>query len=641
MSGSEAGCLLCTHILKAQLHDFTHLNAIEVGAIELMTSRGGSNDPIKACQSFELDSMAYQEANGKYISGITLTAKRVEGYTFLGSTDLYGVKQGSTSSSIEANNSATCSKVSNRLTWSQSTCVKARAWLTECDLEHDTCRQLSQLYMTCVKPQRLISLAHAYPESVRVIDTASLEPYPKYAALSHCWGGSQPCMLLVKDVNKYKEGILISTMPQTFQDAIEVCKGLNLKYLWIDSLCIIQDSVEDWSSEAAHMADVYSNSFINIAGTASKTSNAGLFRPLDPYLVHPIEVSMKGRWTKSVHWQLQQQKSHEHFVEKGPLNRRAWVLQERTLSRRSLHFALDQIHGQCPTQWATEFGNVTTLPRAQVDLPASTTNYMARVQNIVPDPVDRYMWWRDIVEAFTNCSLTYPSDRLIAISGLARRFSAGASIPDECEYLAGLWRGQLPRHLLWDCSTAPVLNQQYLAPSWSWASLNCGVYFYGDDYPVEQRIMLEILDIRTISAHDIMGAVDSGYLRARGHLCEIRRVPQKNSDPSTSQDWLEFDDSFHHYVYDYAGKKATIDYYCTLFFLPITWTDHEHLDNCYAGLVLQPTCNAKGQYFRTGMIDFQNIDDNKRLERLIATKKVADEHYLDFDDIDRYTIEII
>lgn len=127
---------------------------------------------------------------------------------------------------------------------------------------------------------------------------------------------------------------------------------------------------------------------------------------------------------------------------------------------------------------------------------------MARVQNIVLDPVDRYTWWRDIVERFTKCGLTYPSDCLIAISGLARRFGIGASIPDDCEYLVGLWRGQLPRHLLWDRSTEPILNQQYLAPSWSWASLSCGIYFYGDDFPIEQRIMLDILDISTFPAQD-------------------------------------------------------------------------------------------------------------------------------------------
>lgn len=115
-------------------------------------------------------------------------------------------------------------------------------------------------------------------------------------------------MLLEKDVTRYTAGFLISSMPRTFQEAIEVCRSLDIKYLWIDSLCIIQDSAEDWLSEAVRMADIYSNAYINLAGTASETSDTGLFRLLDPYLVHSLEVSTKGRWTQRVHWRLKQKR---------------------------------------------------------------------------------------------------------------------------------------------------------------------------------------------------------------------------------------------------------------------------------------------------------------------------------------------
>ncbi|ORY19521.1 heterokaryon incompatibility protein-domain-containing protein, partial [Clohesyomyces aquaticus] len=92
---------------------------------------------------------------------------------------------------------------------------------------------------------------------------------PAYATLSHCWGNSQPLRLLMQNKLQHLQGIPLSALPRVFSEAMTVCRNLGIRYLWIDSLCICQDSEEDWAQESALMGAIYSHAILNIAATGS------------------------------------------------------------------------------------------------------------------------------------------------------------------------------------------------------------------------------------------------------------------------------------------------------------------------------------------------------------------------------------
>jgi len=140
-----------------------------------------------------------------------------------------------------------------------------------------------------------------------------------------------------------KQSIILHTLSQTFQDALIVTKALGLQYIWIDALCIIQDNEEGWQTESAQMRDYYSNSYCNIAATASIDGSEGLFRQRNvSYLARPLSVRVDNTAYKIVDSAL-----WEREIEEAPLNKRAWVCQELTLAPRTLHFGSSQVFWEC------------------------------------------------------------------------------------------------------------------------------------------------------------------------------------------------------------------------------------------------------------------------------------------------------
>ena len=87
----------------------------------------------------------------------------------------------------------------------------------------------------------------------------------EYLALSYCWGKPQPLATTLRKKNfvQLKTGILLSSLAETIQDAIVLCRKLDVGYLWVDALCIIQDDGVDWSSESQKMALIYAQSYLD------------------------------------------------------------------------------------------------------------------------------------------------------------------------------------------------------------------------------------------------------------------------------------------------------------------------------------------------------------------------------------------
>ncbi|KAH9210485.1 hypothetical protein DL95DRAFT_258640, partial [Leptodontidium sp. 2 PMI_412] len=206
-----------------------------------------------------------------------------------------------------------------------------------------------------------------------------------------------------------------STLSQTFRDAIDITRYLGLRYLWIDSLCIVQDDAEDWATESSLMSDVYSGSHINLAASGAKDGSVG------SYIIHPSDLVSS--------------------LVDAPLSSRAWLMQERFLPLRTIYFTRKEIFWECCERFACQKENLSMKA------------------------------WAQLVQWYSTCKLTKQTDRLVAVSGIARAFESQLKY----FYLCGLWRNNLEMQLCWGVawgteSPVETVSESYVTPSWSWAS---------------------------------------------------------------------------------------------------------------------------------------------------------------------------
>lgn len=146
----------------------------------------------------------------------------------------------------------------------------------------------------------------------------------------------------VANFNALTKGFDTRLLPQTLQDAVHVTRMLGLQYLWIDSLCIIQDSADDWQREASQMADIYINAYCTIATTRAEDGDEGFLQPRSQRQCVAVRPS------KGVpYYVCEVIDDFGHDVENSTLNQRGWVLQERVLSPRTIYFAKSQVYWEC------------------------------------------------------------------------------------------------------------------------------------------------------------------------------------------------------------------------------------------------------------------------------------------------------
>lgn len=313
-----------------------------------------------------------------------------------------------------------------------------------------------------------------------------------YACLSHCWGGIKPkCITTKETISANMERISWSTIPLTFQHAMVVATGLGIQYIWIDSLCIIQGDDDDWRREAAMMASVYSNALITIAATSSANCHQGLYRTdLPQYQLSELPVSIPGHpslrflaqaVSHNVIWQQYRLSPDLMSSTCKPLLSRAWFFQEWRLSPRLLHFVQGEVVWQCrqgsicQCQSFEGYPPFPALPYKQVEYPSSPTSLQAEVWG------KPHQDWFRTVEAYSGLALSYRTDKLAAISGVAKttpQFRMGNT------YAAGIWRECMPWGLCWYTDPQrqdglsqrlPATPAEWVAPSWSWASIDARV----------------------------------------------------------------------------------------------------------------------------------------------------------------------
>ena len=279
----------------------------------------------------------------------------------------------------------------------------------------------------------------------------------KYMALSHCWGTTlQPIKLARESLEEMKIAIPLEQIPKTFREAMTLTRELGAQYIWIDSLCIIKDDKFDWEKESAKMAAVYENAHLTIAAVASANAEGGCIQDYEPTdTIHfPVDPDLP-QLAKYSTCQLRIESSEEYALFQSPLYSRGWTLQELILSPRILLCCKDQLFWQCRTDIYSE-DCLVRIPRRFSTLP-SRDEYITQ----------HSIWW-SWVEQYSRRNLTDPQDKMAALAGL----TSNAAVVAKDEPVAGMWAGQLPTGLLWTAPEYVKRGQLYLAPTWSWISVD-------------------------------------------------------------------------------------------------------------------------------------------------------------------------
>ncbi|KAK1749559.1 heterokaryon incompatibility protein-domain-containing protein, partial [Echria macrotheca] len=366
---------------------------------------------------------------------------------------------------------------------------KMFAWIRRCTTEHAACKSVG---LSSPLPTRVVDVGD--PTNIKLIESSCMTG--RYLCLSHCWGEHQPLRTLTSNYADHLSNIPWSRIPETFQDAITLARKLGFSYIWIDSLCIVQDDAADWEVEALKMMDIYQNCFLTIAATSSPTSNTGLF--LETQI--PAEVSGMTEQGDVCAYHLRPSVQHfprsqipGDFFQRWPLLTRAWVLQERLLAPRVLHVARPELFWECRSCIDCECTQPGNPPPLNIGpLTTLKPNYWPTAND--PTKVFTTQHWWTLVELYTSLKLSFRSDTLPALSGLVKHIitTSSAPAPDVAEhepspppnphlgastsYLAGLWRPTLLVDLLWKNNHEYIRHEPvwgplpYIAPSWSWAS---------------------------------------------------------------------------------------------------------------------------------------------------------------------------
>lgn len=357
----------------------------------------------------------------------------------------------------------------------------------ECEHSHQTsCPPRSPQEL----PRRFLDVGNETSSPVKLVLTAQInqEDVLKYTALSHYWGkGAVPIQTSTESIEQHFNSIPWEDCCKTFQDAILITRGLGIQYLWIDSLCILQDDILDWKTESANMANIYANSYLTISATASADGSVGC--------LFPRCINFGGRMPRSevlvlsevqngiiskVYARNASVDAHGEFTndairnkKTSPLLSRAWCYQDRLLSNRIIHFHAEEMVWECGSSLVCECGYLNGT--ADVDgHPFKSNSCRRKIYQVLHGARSRhevFNTWLHIVQRFSRLELSNESSRLEAIAGLASRFEQEL----DCQYLVGLWYDDLPRALLWSLSRnksrRKVDGTGYKAPTWSWASI--------------------------------------------------------------------------------------------------------------------------------------------------------------------------
>ncbi|KAK7451374.1 hypothetical protein Landi51_04745 [Colletotrichum acutatum] len=383
-------------------------------------------------------------------------------------------------------------------TGSPETLDLAHSWFQACLHGHDQCKRLPTSAINWL-PTRLVDIGSKGETSWRLVVTSEdpeikhCQPLPQYITLSYRWGTEpQKVLLSLHNLESLGRGSLIVQLPQTFQDLIVVAHHLGIRYVWIDCLCIIQNSRSDWEKEALTMRDVYTNAACNVAASASSSPAGGLFRSRATKDIRPGIITSNISSQEPREFYMFDKGYWDRHLLQGTLHTRGWVFQERFLSPRQIYFTRSQIMWECLEEHKCEgFPRGVPLHKSSKSIKrlisSRENDNEAKIEGLMP--FDALDLWTDIVATYSHCQFSFKEDKLYALGGIAKLFQEVTGDT----YLAGLWRSRLLHQLDWyTLMPQPRITSRCRTPSWSWASVDGAIQ---PTNPAQgNRFLVEVMD---------------------------------------------------------------------------------------------------------------------------------------------------
>ena len=347
--------------------------------------------------------------------------------------------------------------------------------MEKCIGQHISCKQgisgsiLEQNETLPRLPTRIIKIETNGDDGIRarLICTEGLTGH--YFTLSHRWGSYQPIATTHSTLTRFQAQLPVETMNPTFRDAISMTFLLGFQYLWIDALCIVQDDPEDWQREAKDMGRIFEEATCMLAAVDKVTDgqqDLGLFQYLHrgpPVASHfcPVESlwASENREMKRFighYWFPEPTAAHElrfrartpqgwYIVNKSAWYKRGWIVQERTLARRTIYFTIDKLWWDCKQVQEDEDGYAYDFP------------VPARAMHVPYSPLNGHMSidtvaniWETLVQDYSSCELSKDTDKAFAISGITQRLESRHKV----QIGHGVIYDFTGRSLLWRASRA-------------------------------------------------------------------------------------------------------------------------------------------------------------------------------------------
>ncbi|KAH7186802.1 heterokaryon incompatibility protein-domain-containing protein [Fusarium oxysporum] len=408
-------------------------------------------------------------------------------------------------------------RILNRPLHPKAELTTAKCWLQECLNYHVECGETAEPHM----PSRLIHVGNSHCNTLCLEDTNSIQPV-SYAALSYCWGdaGQKRFKTEKETLAIRKQGFDLIQLPKTLQDAVKVTRALGLDYLWVDALCIIQNSPEDKNKEISKMWQIYQNATIVISAATASHSDQGF--------LHERNLGSYYLSTWAIPWHEVDDESNRivdtvfcaegeiRRVRPEPIDSRAWTLQEHKLANRVLRFGSSQMVWRCAGGYEVDGGS------NEEDTPDKFSTV---------DKVEMFYEWTHIVEEFTIRSITKAEDRLPAFAAVAADYAKRHNIRSD-QYMAGLWNPWMAIGLLWyikdvhDQATCPnLLPDEDESPTWSWHLARSGISWSYIPYQGDSdhlKLVMKSCQVELADDNVEYGRVKRGSLEVVGALLKIR-----------------------------------------------------------------------------------------------------------------------
>ncbi|KAH7140863.1 heterokaryon incompatibility protein-domain-containing protein [Dactylonectria macrodidyma] len=478
-------------------------------------------------------------------------------------------------------------------------------WLNECQDKHSSCPRRRHHAL----PRRVIDLGS---RTLRLRQSDPDEKAP-YAALSYCWGGVAQLTTMAANLNDHLQAIDVASLPKTIRDAVEVCRAIGMRYLWVDALCIVQDDNNDKLDQIASMGLIYKNSTVTIvAASAEKVTDGflGNAKPEGPHIQLPLYVD--DTTTGTVYLRIKD--GTQTYSAEEPIFQRGWTYQELLLSPRCVIFDASQIMLKCLTD------NFRPLFQTYVDVQVDAPELPPGVFGMADENLagrssresrERYFKntqdriWKAVVHDYSERDMSCFSDRLPALAGIATELAA---VWDDV-YLAGFWERTILQHLAWyrtqrkyRCNGIGAIQQKDLfdgvvdvsrhtgGPTWSWATAPYPVTIDDLDKPDPQLLGSHV---QLVSPRSPFGQVRSASI-----VLEAKALNAAAALGPAIKFQTEYTISHHDGILlDFEEHKPAIER-CRLVYL-----------GCHSSrkmfLVVEPT--GVGEYRRVGFAGFKDL----------------------------------